>query len=290
MARLVWITGAAGLIGRALVKAVARHAPQWQARGLTRQDLDLCDHGAVKNLFQQERPGAIIHCAAQSRTGLCEQDPQAARQINVEATRNLASLAAEIPFLFFSTDLVFDGKKGNYTEHDPVNPISRYGETKVEAEQVVLINPRHTVIRTSLNFGFSAQGGRAFNEEWLSRWGKGECISLFTDEFRSPIPVQATAQAVWELLNGGHRGIFHLAGMGKLSRWEIGQVLGELWPSYKSLMLPVSLKDFTGPPRAADTSLNCTQINALLPTPLPCFPEWIRQHTAEILTAGGRHG
>lgn len=290
MARLVWITGAAGLIGGTIENVAAVHASQWRPRGLTRQEVDLCDFAAVQALFKRERPAAIIHCAAQSRTGLCEQDPAAARQINIEATRNLADLAAEIPFLFFSTDLVFDGKTGNYCENAPVNPISRYGETKVEAEQVVLQNPGHCVIRTSLNFGCTPAGGRAFNEDWLARWGKGECITLFTDEFRCPIPVQVTAQAVWELLQGGHCGLFHLAGCEKLSRWEMGQILGEIWPAYKNLMRPASLRDYSGPPRAADTSLNCTRIQARLPVRLPGFTDWIRQHAAEILAAGGRHG
>lgn len=289
MARLVWITGAAGLIGSAIVKTAARRNFPWVARGLTRKDVDLRDFDAVQALFQHEQPAAIIHCAAQSRTVLCEQDPAAAWKNNVEVTRNLAGLAAAIPFLFFSTDLVFDGKRGNYSETDPVHPISRYGETKVEAEQAVLANPRHGVIRTSLNFGFTAQGGRAFNEEWLMRWRQGECLTLFTDEFRSPLPVEATAQAVWELLGGGCCGLFHLAGREKLSRWEMGQKLGEIWPAYKTLMRPASLQDYTGPPRAADTSLNCTRISGLLQVPLPGFTEWIHQHAAEILAAGGQH-
>ena len=74
----------------------------------------------------------------------------------------LAELAAEIPFFFLSTDLVFDGQTGNYDESAPVNPLSIYAETKAAAERIVLANPRHTVLRLSLNGGTSPSGRPRF--------------------------------------------------------------------------------------------------------------------------------
>src|SRR5208337_3342906 len=96
---------------------------------LTRAGLDLTDFAAMERRFRGDRPGLVIHCAGMTRTPDCQANPAQARRINVEATARLAELAGETDFIFFSTDIVFDGVKGNYVETDPVNPISVYGET-----------------------------------------------------------------------------------------------------------------------------------------------------------------
>jgi dTDP-4-dehydrorhamnose reductase len=179
---------------------------------LTRHQLDLTDFNSVRRLFADDKPQLILHCAALTKTPACAQNPPLARKLNVEVTDVLAGLAAEIPFVFFSTDLVFDGNKGNYLETDPVNPLNVYAETKVAAEQIVLRNPRHTVIRTSLNFGDSPTGDRSFNEELSLAWKGGKTLRLFTDEFRCPIAAVATAQAVWSLVAQNRPGLYHLAG------------------------------------------------------------------------------
>src|SRR6267378_4191306 len=159
---LVWITGAAGLIGNYLVGTAAQFARQWSARPLARSDLDLADYQIVTALFRHEQPAAIIHCAALSKSTDCQTNPALAKKLNVEVTQLLCELAHDLPFIFFSSDLVFDGRTGNYDESSPVNPLSVYAETKVEGEQLVLSNPRNIVIRTSLNGGTSLTGGRSF--------------------------------------------------------------------------------------------------------------------------------
>src|ERR1043165_3160562 len=137
MKPLVWITGAGGLIGNYLVQTAQKFAPQSQVTGLTRAQLDLTDFAAVRRVFAEQKPRLVIHCAAMSRPPACQENPELARLINVDVTRVLVESAAEIPFFFFSTDLVFDGKRGNYVETDAVNPINVYAETKVAAEEIV---------------------------------------------------------------------------------------------------------------------------------------------------------
>src|SRR5580658_5743507 len=143
-----WITGAGGLIGSCIAAAKTPQSAQFEAIALSRQILDLTDFAAVERRFRAEQPALVIHCAALSRPDECHANPALARKMNVDATARLAALAANADFMLFSTDLVFDGVKGNYVETDAVHPLSVYGETKVEAEQIVLKNPRHTVIRT----------------------------------------------------------------------------------------------------------------------------------------------
>jgi len=273
---LAWITGANGLIGNYLVQTAPRFAPRWRVRALTRADFDLLDFSRVETEFRKDQPQLIIHCAAISAVGEAQKNPDFARRVNVEVTRFLVELAAEIPFVFFSTDLVFDGRKGNYSETDATNPLHVYGETKLAAEEIVLKNPRHLVVRTSLNGGASPSGNRAFNEQLRrSLREAGQGMTLFTDEFRNPIPAVETARAVWDLVGKKCAGLYHVAGAEKLSRLEIGNLLVKRWPEVTAQIKSGSAKDFPGPSRALDTSLDVSKAQKVLTRPLPKFSEWL---------------
>lgn len=265
---VAWITGAAGLIGNYLLQTAPTH---WRARGLTREVVDLLDHQAVRELFAGEKPSLVIHCAAISKNPVCDADPALARRVNTDATVALAELCADIPFIFMSTDLVFDGKQGWYLESDSPNPLGVYPETKVRAEEAVLRNPRHTVIRTSLNAGRSLAGNRSFNEEMRSAFAAGRELNLFVDEFRCPIPAETTARALWELADKKAAGIFHLCGTERLSRFEIGQLVAARYPDLYPKLNPGSLRDYKGSPRSPDTSMRTDKIQSLLSFPLPPF-------------------
>jgi dTDP-4-dehydrorhamnose reductase len=199
----------------------------------------------------------------------------------VEVTKLLAELSAEIQFVFFSTDLVFDGRKGNYAESDAPNPLHIYGETKVAAEQIVLKNPRHLVVRTSINGGISRAGNRGFNEQLRLSLEKGQRMTLFTDEFRSPVPAVETARAVWELVEKNCAGIYHVAGAEKLSRWRIGRLLIKRWPEITTEIKSGLTKNFRGPSRALDTSLDISKVQKILRAPLPGLTEWLTANPDE---------
>jgi dTDP-4-dehydrorhamnose reductase len=278
---IVWITGAGGLIGSHLARSAPLFAPGWRVAALTREQLELTDFEAVTRAYSSQQPSLVIHCAALSRSAACEANAALAELMNVSVTRQLCELAGAIPFFFFSTDLVFDGRQGNYVETDPPNPLSVYAGTKAKAEQIVLKNPRHTVIRTSLNTGASPAGNRSFTEAMRRAWERGETLKLFTDEYRTPIPAVVTAQAIWELVQRNQPGLYHLAGGERLSRWEIGQLVSKRWPDLRAKMERASIKDFTGPLRPADTSLDCAKIQALLSFRLPALSQWLQDNPGE---------
>jgi dTDP-4-dehydrorhamnose reductase len=281
MTQLAWITGANGLIGNYLVQTAPKFASRWRVRALTRGQFDLLDFSAVRRAFQNDPPQLVIHCAAVSTLSAAQANPALARRVNVEITKLLAELAAEVQFVFFSTDLVFDGRGGNYVETDPVNPIHVYGETKLAAEQIVLKNPRHLVVRTSLNVGISRAGNRGFNEQLRLAGQAGREMKLFTDEFRCPIFAGETARAVWELADKNQTGLFHVAGAERLSRWQIGQLLAARWPQLHPKIAPDLAKNHPGPPRALDTSLNIAKVQKILSEPLPGLTEWLAAHPDE---------
>jgi dTDP-4-dehydrorhamnose reductase len=281
--KTVWITGAGGLIGSYLVRSAPQYMPEARVAALTRQRLDLAEFSAVRAAFRRDNPQLVIHCAALSRSPECEANPALARRLNVEVTALLAELAVEIPLVFLSTDLVFDGRTGNYDEAAPVNPLSIYAETKATAEQILLANPNHTVIRTSLNGGTSPTGDRGFNEQMRRAWQAGQTVRLFSDEFRSPIPAEVTARAIWELAAQNRPGLYHVAGSERLSRWQIGQLLAVRWQDLRPQIEPGSLKQYRGAPRAPDTSLNCAKAQKLLSFHLPGLTEWLAAHPHEAL-------
>ena len=280
--RPIWITGAGGLIGGCLVRSAPAFFPGVPVVGLTRAKLDLTDLAGMRRHFASARPRLVVHCAAMAQSAECAAHPDLARRVNVEVTAALAELAADIPFVFFSTDLVFDGRSGNYDESSAVNPLNQSGETKAAAEQQVLANPVHTVIRTSLNGGSSPPGDRTFNEQIRHAWQEGRALTLFTDEIRCPIPAAVTARAVWELVTLRRSGLYHVAGSEPLSRWQIGQLLAARWPQLRPRLTAGSLRDYMGPARARDTSLNCARAQRLLSFPLPGLTRWLADHPAEV--------
>jgi dTDP-4-dehydrorhamnose reductase len=106
-------------------------------------------------------------------------------------------------------------------------------------------------------------------------------MKLFTDEFRSPLPATEAARAVWELADRNCRGLFHVAGADKLSRWQIGRLLAGRHPELKASIEPALARDFAGPPRALDTSLNIAKVQTVLSMPLPGLGEWLAANPDE---------
>jgi len=272
---IAWVTGAGGLIGNYVVQAAATQALSWQVQGLTRAHLDLLDFAAVRSAFRKQTPRLLIHCAALSRSPECQRKPALARRMNVDMTVHLVELAADIPFVFLSSDLVFDGRKGNYAETDEVNPLSVYAETKVVAEEIVRAHPRHLILRSSINGGVSPTGDRGFNEQMRLAWQQGQMTNLFTDEFRCPIPAVVTARVIWEFLNQNQTGLFHLGGAEKLSRYEIGKLIAARTPNLAVKIVPDTRNNYHGAPRPADASLDLTKVQTHLSFRLPGLTEWL---------------
>ncbi|MBH0177441.1 MAG: SDR family oxidoreductase [Nitrospira sp.] len=275
MTTRVVITGVAGLIGRYVMTSAARWAPGWEVHGLTRADLDLTDQVAVERIWQRIDPHAVIHCAALSRTKDCEHQPELARRINVDATAQLARLSNNLPLIFLSSGEVFDGRQGWYREEDAPNPVNFYGQTKLEAEQLVLQNPRHTVLRIVLTAGTSQQGDRSFVEDMCRAAKSGTRMTLYADEFRCPLPAGVIARAVWEVAGKAMPGLYHLGGQERLSRWEIGQALLPWYPELQGRLVEGSARSHAGAPRPVDLSLNCEKIQPLLSFPIPGFRSWL---------------
>jgi dTDP-4-dehydrorhamnose reductase len=113
-------------------------------------------------------------------------------------------------------------------------------------------------------------------------WESGATLTLFTDEFRNPIPATATARALWEIVSANQQGIYHLGGAERLSRWEIGQLLAAHSPEWTVRLRPGSLRNYQGLRRSPDTTLNCAKAQGLLSFPLPAFSAWLAENAESL--------
>ena len=279
------LTGASGFLGQSLCRELAAehtltglwHSHEPQLPGVRLLRLDLTDHAAVTALFASEHFDAVLHTAALSDPNACQRDPDLSRRINVDATAHLAGLCAEraLPLAFTSTDLVFDGQQGLYAEDAPTSPLSIYGTHKVAAEAAVLgLHPAAVVCRMPLMYGRSVPGARCFLDGMLTAAHHGEILRLFTDEFRSPANAADAAGGLLLALSTGTRGVLHLGGPERISRYRFGEifakVLAELggWPGVR--LQPVRQADIAmAAARPPDVSLRSDRATALGYAPDP---------------------
>jgi len=270
----VLVTGASGFLGEHLCRHLtARNydvaGTYWSHRvdlpNMRCIPVDLTEGPLVERLIRDLRPEAVFHCAAMTSAAECEERPEAARASIVGATGNLLQALQthnlEIPFLFLSTDLVFDGTEAPYSPDDPPKPLSVYGSLKWEAEKLVLGHPEGHVIRASLLSGTPASHRGGFLTWMITTLLNQEPLTLFEDEVRTPVDCRDVATALERLAANPEPGVWHAGGPERLSRLEMGRILcGELGFD-ASLLRPARLADSEyAAPRPADVSLDSTEV------------------------------
>lgn len=260
------VTGASGFLGwnvlhqtRGLYHVTGLyHSQPVNVSGVATVQVDLCDEAQVLSIMASVKPDLVIHCAAASKPNFCEEHPELSHTINVKATRLLAQICAlqNTKLVFTSTDLVFDGEKGQYAEDSPTGPLMRYGRQKLEAEKAVLETPNGVVCRMPLMFGEAPPTAASFLQGFLSQLQKGESLRLFTDEYRSPLFAEDAAKGlIWA---GEHvQGLIHLGGKERMSRYEFGWLMCEAYGISTELIEKGKQTDFkSSAKRSADASLN----------------------------------
>ncbi len=270
MDRRLLITGGSGYLGSRLARQ-ARDAWEVVATyfshpieipGCRWLPLDIRDGAAVASLLAETCPAVVIHTAFDMSA------PPAMQSVIVDGTRHVASAAARFGarLVHLSTDVLFDGEAGPYTEDDPPNPITPYGWAKATAEEIVAdLCPQGSIVRTSLIYGSDPPDPRTL---WVvDSIRQRQPLTLFTDELRCPVWVEQLAAALLEMASGEHTGIWHLAGPQSLSRYDFGQRLARFY-GLDPAGITSGLSRDSGLHRPRDCRLDTSKAQAELASPL----------------------
>ncbi len=217
------VLGASGLLGSSLLDALSRSATAYGTyfrrpiAGL--MHCDFRDERSVRRAVEVADPHVVFHAAGMTRPDECDADKQAALEVNVGGVRLLVDSAPRSKIVLFSTDYVFDGKKGGYSEDDPTCPINHYGWTKLRAEQALLtLRPDALVVRVAGLFGTPRWYG-----EFLASSGPEKCIRASSDHRSSYTSVDDVCRYVPGMARLG--GVVHLVGPAVLSRVEFARLV-----------------------------------------------------------------
>ena len=292
------VTGARGFLGtnagvllreRARLIGQARTAAE---SGLYEaiHGLDLRDSAQIGDLVREVNPDVVLHAAAISGHETSANDPEQAYAVNVVATQEIARAASDIGarMVHISTDAVFAGTVGNYSENDEPEPFSYYGETKLAGEDAVRQAVEdHLVVRTNF-FGWSETGRKSVLEFFVNSLRDGQNVRGYPDFIVTSIYVRALLESIWQLGEQGAVGTLHVASRDALSKYDYGILVAEQFGLDADLIARRGPDaDAHAASRSRDLSLDTSRAAAILGRPLQSQGEGIRQaYDDESVIAG----
>lgn len=252
MKKRLLITGSNGLLGQKLVELLRKQANVdliATARGVNRlpvtdgytyASLDITVQEEVNAVFDQFKPEIVIHTAAMTNVDTCETDQEGCDLLNVDAVAFIIQACEKHNsyLCHLSTDFIFDGAAGPYTEEGIANPISYYGESKLKAEQLLLASSiRWSIARTVLVYGIVPDMSRSNIVLWVKKsLEEGKTIQVVTDQFRTPTLAEDLAIGCWLLAKDEVEGIFNISGSDFLTPYEMAVMTADYYGLDKSLL------------------------------------------------------
>ena len=239
----VLVTGANGFLGFYLCRQLVDAGITVMATGkgecrlpyvddplFSYQPMDFIDPFQVDSVFEDFKPGFVVHAGAISRPDVCEQNQMQAYVTNVEGTVTLLINAAAYQsfFLFVSTDFVFDGLEGPYAEDDTTNPVNYYGRTKLEAEDAVKdYEYDWAIVRTVLVYGKPQAGRENLLTIVQNSLTEGKSIRIFDDQYRTPTYVEDLAAAIASVIQKKATGTWHISGKDMLTPYQMARLTAQ---------------------------------------------------------------
>lgn len=282
--RRVLVTGATGLLGRAVYKEF--HNNDWDTLGCgyTRArprflSCNLLDEEAVRDVILSFQPHVIVHCAAERRPDVVEHHTEAAFDLNVHACATLAKEAAGIFLIYISTDYVFDGRNPPYGENDTPNPLNMYGKSKLRGEGEILRHcPGAAVLRVPILYGeVEKVEESAVTVLWDRIQDGAESSTVDHCQQRFPTYTGNVARvcrnmAERALQGQSLRGIFHYSGKEQMSKYEMACAIAEAFNLPRSHLIPLTEQPAgAGAQRPQNAQLECSRLEllGLSATPTP---------------------
>jgi dTDP-4-dehydrorhamnose reductase len=251
----VLILGAGGLLGQEIVR-VAKRETEWQLLTLSKNYLrseknsrlfDLHDYHQWQRLVEnvETRPDVIINAAAATNVDQCEVEREQAWKINVTLVEILVHICRsyDIRLVQISTDYIFDGSRGPYTETDTPNPINYYGRTKLAAENLCIRKlVEYSIVRTMWLYG-EASGGKTTFVDWVLNMLKAQTpFGVVTDEVGTATLTEDVAYAIIKMIDSSFRGIVNIGGAELQSRWQFAQDIAKVFKQDSSMITKITTK------------------------------------------------
>lgn len=286
------IAGAGGMLGTALQTVLASRGIGFEAP--PEGEFDITDPSSVTRhaeRFARALPagarGVIVNAAAYTNVEQAEDHPDVAFRVNEQGARMLAEAARDsgLGFVHVSTDFVFDGTKlDGYTESDEPMPLSVYGMSKLAGEHAVHAAYAYAlIVRTAWVFG---ENGANFPTKILDLAERMPVLKVVTDEIGSPTYTIDLAAGIVGLVEAQAHGLYHLAGAGSCSRFELAEAVLEL-AGLAAAIEPVSAAEFaTRAARPANSVLDCSKAAALGVT-MPPWRDALARFIAGRMTRAG---
>lgn len=230
--------------------------------------MDLSDPSERAGLIERSGASIVLHTAAVSSIEACEADPEFARALNVDAAADLARQAAAVGvrFIHISTDAVFDGRDGGYTEDSPTSPTTVYGRTKVASEEAVReANPDALIARVNF-FGWSPSGSRSLAEYFHSRVSAGLAAPGFDDVVVSTLYVRTLVDHLKQLADTPQSGVLHVVNDEPISKFAFGRQLASKFGYDPELVTRARSSDHLLVARGARLDLDTAKLREVLPT------------------------
>ena len=270
------ITGASGLYGSKLAKLATErnhkvfsgYSKNQTYSGIPMQ-FDVSDKNSVKRAFEKAKPEVVVHAAALTDVDKCETNNALAWRINVEGTRNISEeVQRSGAFLIFaSTDYVFNGEMGRYKETDIPDPISYYGYTKQEGEELVKeANEAYCIVRASVIYGSTPAAGKINFALWLiNKLKNNEQAKILTDQWNSPTLNTNMAEMTLEIIERKLTEIYHISGATRISRYDFAKQVAKKFKLTPNLIKPIPSAEFTWVARRPkDSSLGTSKAQKTL--------------------------
>lgn len=246
MSLKVFITGGSGLLALNWALAIQNrcrvtlglHKRDVLLEGIESQRIDLESVDHIIRTLEQNKCEIVIHTVGLTNIEECEAKPDLARHINVKLARNVAQACAKLglQMVHISTDHLFSGKDMLVDELHPISPLNVYGRTKAEAEyQVLKTHSNALLIRTNF-YGWGPLYRRSFSDLIIDALRSGRELVLFKDVFYTPILIETVAQATHDLLKQKARGIFHVVGDERISKYDFGLTIAHAFNLNRSLI------------------------------------------------------
>ena len=203
---------------------LALHSRQVDVPWAMSKVLPLDSVDEIKAFIEEVRPTCLIHTAGLTSIELCEKDPALAKLINTDYAINVAAACRDmkVPMVHISTDNLFDGTNPMVDETQTINPVNVYGKSKADAESGILeILDDSIIVRTNF-YGWGPSYKYSFSDTIINSLRSGKTVSLFEDVHYTPILISELILAVHLLLESPQRGIFNICSDQRLSKYEFG--------------------------------------------------------------------